>query len=430
MMPNKKLTDEPTSVLSEIIYDQMMDAIYLIDPETSNIIWVNKAGYQDLQMAENEVLNNSVLGLQKDVIGQEQWISIADAIRQTKKFTFMGHHVRKDGSTFPVEVNTSCFREDGKEYFLSVARNISARRAQEAEGQGRDQQIWLALNACTDGLWDWEPQTGSVYFSPQLKRLLGYGPNEMKPVLETWENNLHPDDLPMVIQALEEHIKGQRERYEAVYRIKNRNGHYLWVHDLGIVSEHSNDGKALRVTGMIKDITEYKKQEFRLLELAAYDDLTELRNRRECSRIFEKQLELAHRSKQPLSIALFDLDFFKTVNDKYGHMAGDAVLKEVSTLFSQSLRKSDYLFRWGGEEFVLLSVNTSLEEMKILSDKLRALLEKHITTYKEYQISITSSFGLASYPLHADNQSELFLTADSALYKAKSQGRNCVCIPE
>lgn len=429
-MSNKKLTDESSSELPKIIYDKMVDSIYLIDPQTSNIIWVNKAGHESLQMPENEVLNNSVLSLQKDVIGQEQWKSIAAVIRQTKNFTFMGRHVRKDGSTFPVEVNTSCFEEDGKEYFLSVARDISSRRAQEAEGQGRDQQIWLALNACTDGLWDWEVQTGSVYFSPQLKRLLGYGPDEMKPILETWENNVHPDDLPMVIQALEGHIKGQRERYEAVYRIKNRNGHFLWVHDLGIVSEHSNNGEVLRVTGMVKDITEYKIQEFRLLELAAYDDLTELRNRRECSRVFDKQLELANRSKQPLSIALFDLDFFKTVNDKYGHMAGDAVLKGVATLFTQSLRKSDYLFRWGGEEFVLLSVNTSIEEMKVLTEKLRILLEKNITTYKDCQISITGSFGLASYPLHAESQNDLFLIADSALYKAKSQGRNCISLPD
>lgn len=331
----------------DILRDHMLDAVYLIDPASSKILWVNKAGYEDLLMEESEVLHHSVLSLQKDVVGLAQWQSIAEVIRQSGQFTFVGRHQRKDGSEFPVEVNTSVLHHNGQEFFISIARDITTRRAQEAESQGREQQIWFALNACADGIWDWQLSSDKVYFSTPLKRMLGYGPDEMQPVVETWKQSVHPHDLPQVWQALEEHIHGQRERYEAVYRLRNRNGHYIWVHDLGSISERDETGKPCRVTGMVKDITDYKQQEFKLLELAAYDELTRLRNRRECSRILDKQLEFARRHDQPLSICLFDFDHFKAINDQYGHLAGDHILSEAAARLSAGLRRSDYLFRWG-----------------------------------------------------------------------------------
>ncbi len=414
--------------LLDILSQNLTDAIYLIDPISSNILWVNKAGYESLQMREEEVLNHSVLSLQKDVVGLQQWHSIANVIRENEKFTFNGRHLRKDGTELPVEVNTSAFTHDGKEYFLSIARDISSRRALEAETQGREEQIWLAINACTDGLWDWEIKSGTVYFSPQLKRMLGYGPEEMPPIVDTWKNNVHPDDFPLVLQSLEEHIEGTRERYEAVYRMRNRNGHFIWVHDLGCVSLRTPEGEAIRVTGMVKDITDYKQQEFKLLELATYDELTKLRNRREFTRIFDEQLDAALQQQKSLSLCLFDFDLFKTINDRFGHLAGDLVLKETAALLSKQLSTNDYLFRWGGEEFALICINTTQDEAYNIAEELRLTLSNFVLQHKDHSIRITGSFGISSYPTHGSTQSSLFLAADSALYQAKSAGRNCVRI--
>lgn len=412
--------------LLNAISDSLIDAVYLIDPDSSKIVWVNRAGYEDLQMEQTELLNQSVLSLQKDVVGMPQWQEIAQVIRENKRFTFIGRHLRKDGKELEVEVNTSILFHKGQEYFLSIARDISNRRAREAEIQGREEQIWQALNACSDGLWSWDIETSYVYFSPQLKRMLGYGPDEMPPIVETWKKNVYEEDFPMVIQALDEHIQGKRERYEAVYRLHNRNGHLIWVHDLGSVSLRNDEGKPIQVTGMVKDITDYKQQEFKLQELAAYDKLTKLRNRRECSVIFKKQLHFAERNQQPLSICLFDFDHFKAVNDKYGHIAGDFVLRETANFLSQNIRESDYLFRWGGEEFLLISVNTTLQEIQSLAELLRKKLAERLIDFKGQKIEITGSFGLCTYPEHGKTQAELMLAADSALYKAKSAGRNCV----
>jgi PAS domain-containing protein len=136
-------------------------------------------------MARAEVLNQSVLSLQIDVVGDEQWISIAQAIRNNNGFIFIGAHRHKSGAEVPVEVHTNVFTFEGQEYFLSVARNITQRVALESDLDSRDAQLRFALSEASDGLWDWNLQTNEVFFSPQLNRMLGYGPHEMKPTLAT-----------------------------------------------------------------------------------------------------------------------------------------------------------------------------------------------------------------------------------------------------
>ncbi len=154
-----------------------------------------------------------------------------------------------------MEVNTSCFVEGGREYFLSVARDISRRVAMETDLHTREKQFWFALNEATDGLWDWNVLTAEVYFSPQLQRMLGYGPDEMAPTPDTWSGNVHADDAPHVMRALQDHLAGRRQRYEAEYRLRNRNGNDLWVQDRGRVCERDADGAPVRVVGMVHDMT-------------------------------------------------------------------------------------------------------------------------------------------------------------------------------
>ena len=237
------------------LFEHLPDAVYLLDPETSNIVWGNRAAWESLGLSRDEVLDHSVLSLQLDVTGAPQWSDIAAVIRSTDCFTFVGRHRHALGHEVPVEVNTSHFVDNGREYFLSVARDISRRVAFESDLKKRQNQLWFALNEAMDGLWDWNVTTGEVFFSPQLKRMLGYGPDEMAPILESWTANIHPDDGPAVQQALTEHLEGKRARYEAQYRLRNRNNNYLWVADRGKICERDASGAATRVVGMVQDIT-------------------------------------------------------------------------------------------------------------------------------------------------------------------------------
>lgn len=410
----------------QAIYQHLPDGVFLIDPETSCILDCNAAALTQLGMQRHEVLDQSVLSLQKDVVGKEQWTSIAQAIRATDNFVFIGQHRHQSGAEVPVEISTCHFVHEGREYFLSIARNISQRLALEQELNSRDVQLRYALTEASDGLWDWNLQTNEVFFSPQLGRMLGYGPHEMKPTLDTWTSNIHPDDTHWVRQVLQEHIEGQRERFQADYRLRNRNGHYLWVHDRGRVCERDAQGTPTRLVGMVHNITDQKLNELVLQNQASHDPLTGLLNRRECDTVMARQLELCRRLKVSLGLCFFDLDHFKRVNDEFGHAVGDTVLQRVATTIAQEVRSTDYLFRWGGEEFLLLCTDTRLPELLALAEKLRTRVARINWQDIASLPCITCSFGVAIFPEHASDTESLFIAADSALYRAKAQGRNRV----
>lgn len=405
------------------LFDQLADAVYLIDPATSNIVWGNRKAWESLGLSREDVLDHSVLSLQMDVHGLPQWSEIATAIRSSECFRFIGRHRHQSGHEIAVEVNTTHFKLEGREYFLSVARDITNRVAQEDDAHSREKQLWFALNEASDGLWDWEVTTGTLFFSPQLKRMLGYGPDEMEPVLETWSRNVHPEDVPQVMQILNEHMQGKRSRYEAEYRIRNRNGHYLWVHDRGRVCEFTPEGQPARVVGMVQDISNRKQLELLLHEHASNDPLTGLANRREGTTYLQAQVELCHRLNMPLGLAFIDIDHFKAVNDMYGHLTGDQVLQQVAEVVKHAVRGSDLACRWGGEEFIVIAPNTTLENMRLVAEKVRQAVQIALA---DNTPPVTISLGVASASGLAINQMSLMAEADSALYWAKHNGRNRV----
>ena len=413
--------------LHQSVFEHLPDAVYLIDPQTSHILDCNAAALQQVGLERHEVVQQSVLSLQKDVMGLEQWASIAQAIRQAQgQFVFIGSHRHRSGAEVPVEVATSAFMHADKEYFVSVARDIGRRLALEQDLNDRDVQLRYALTEASDGLWDWNLLTNEVFFSPQLKRMLGYGPHEMTPTLETWANNVHPEDASRVRRALQEHTQGLRERYEAEYRLRNRNGHYLWVHDRGRVCERDAQGQPTRVVGMVQNITDRKHAEQTLQRQAAHDALTGLLNRRECERILPQQLQRCQRQALSMGLCLLDLDHFKDINDRFGHQVGDHVLQTVAREVKSQVRATDYLFRWGGEEFLWISIGMDCEQVQHAAERLRQSVEALQWPEVPELQGISGSFGLAMFPEHGQRVDELFLAADSALYRAKAQGRNRV----
>ena len=408
---------------AEVLFDQLADAVYLIDPESSRIVWGNRKAWESLGLSREDGLDHSVLSLQMDVHGLPQWSEIAGAIRSTDCFRFNGRHRHQQGHEVAVEVNTTHFELDGRSYFLSVARDITRRVAQEAGAPHRERQLWFALNEASDGLWDWEVATGVLYFSPQLKRMLGYGPDEMAPELSTWSQNVHPDDSARVMATLQDHLEGKRPRYEAEYRLRNRNGHYLWVHDRGRVCDYAPDGSPARVVGMVQDISTRKQMELQLQALASSDTLTGLANRHQGSTFLKSQGELCQRLGLPLGLAFIDIDNFKGINDVYGHLTGDRVLQQVGQAVKGAVRGSDLVCRWGGEEFIVIAPNTTTGQMSLVAEKVRLAVLHDLAGQ---QPEVTISVGVASAAGRAIDLNALMASADAALYRAKDKGRNRV----
>jgi len=169
----------------------------------------------------------------------------------------------------------------------------------------------------------------------------------------------------------------------------------------------------------------------KILQYATIDALTNLNNRRQFELRLWQEIATTKRQKNPLCAMMIDIDFFKKVNDTYGHASGDAVLRGVASIIKSTLRESDIPSRYGGEEFAVLLPYTHIEEAKIVGERLRKAVESTPIDINDEgadvkSISVTISMGLAEFN-DAESGEELFERADKALYKAKESGRNMVC---
>ncbi|WP_432696126.1 sensor domain-containing diguanylate cyclase [Marinobacterium sp. YM272] len=414
--------------ICKMLFRQISDSVYLIDPETSNILEANPAGYRSLGMTREEVVDHSVLSLNKDVIGLDQWREISGEIQANGAYTFIGRHRRKDGSDFPVEVVTDCIEHAGRKLLVSVARDLTGYQRHRDYLLENEHLHTLFLNESSDGLWDWNLEDDSLFLSPQWFRIMGYGPHEIEhPTLNTWSDALHPDDREGVMASLQSHLRGETARYEAKYRLRNRNGQYIWLHDRGLIAKRGEQGEPLRMVGLVIDITESRQHEEELLQRSRMDELTGLYNRRAGYEMFERYLIKSQHSSQPLQVAMLDLDRFKQLNDTYGHLDGDRAIQHFASTLKSHLRAGDNLFRWGGEEFLLLCPGVSSAEAAALMTRLIAqVAAAPFMTSSGERLTITCSAGLAGYPQDGQSIRELVSKADQSMYAAKQAGRNRV----
>ena len=177
----------------------------------------------------------------------------------------------------------------------------------------------------------------------------------------------------------------------------------------------------LRTVAVVRAEHHAAQQRARLMQaLASTDVLTALPNRRGMLEHLHAALALAQRKGQPVSVALFDVDHFKLINDRHGHGAGDAALVNVGQLLSATLRASDHVGRWGGEEFLLVAPGIDVHDAHELADRLRQAVANHAFAHGD---PVTTSVGVTEYQ-PGDTVDSLLLRADRAMYRAKGEGRN------
>ena len=176
-----------------------------------------------------------------------------------------------------------------------------------------------------------------------------------------------------------------------------------------------------------KTVSELKKTLSEINRLIVIDELTKCYNRRYINEKLPIDIESAKANKLPLSIAMIDIDYFKLINDKYGHLLGDLVLKDIIDVIKNNIRrKNDWIARYGGEEFLILFKDSSKEDAYNLSKRIKSVVENSIFKYDDIEINITISIGIASLSSEIDDMDKLIRKADENLYKAKRSGRNYI----
>jgi diguanylate cyclase (GGDEF)-like protein/PAS domain S-box-containing protein len=273
-----------------------------------------------------------------------------------------------------------------------------------------------------------------AYIGPQIEALLGWTPTSWATVGD-WASRMHPEDREWVLNyCVAQSLAGVD--HEADYRALTHDGRYVWIRDVVHVVRN-DDGTVASLIGFMFDISERKRTEQQLIglqkeleELSFRDGLTGVANRRRFDAIIEIEWSNARRNRQPLSLIMLDIDYFKQYNDRYGHLEGDASLKRIArTLGSAATRARDLLARFGGEEFVLVLPETDQAAACKLAERCRDLIRAEQIPHESSPIdsALTISLGVGTLiPGHDDELLPFVDTVDKRLYQAKQEGRNRV----
>ena len=180
------------------------------------------------------------------------------------------------------------------------------------------------------------------------------------------------------------------------------------------------------VTAMLMNISERKSMQQKLKDLSYMDPLTAVANRRYFLERIEDELELFFLENSPVSVMILDIDLFKQINDAYGHLAGDYVLKELVLVAKSILRKRDLIARFGGDEFIFSMVGLDINAAATLAERLRECVKSHVFNYENQIVPVTISIGISDANQYDTDISSIISRADKALYQAKELGRNQV----
>ncbi|MBI2396548.1 MAG: EAL domain-containing protein [Xanthomonadales bacterium] len=295
-------------------------------------------------------------------------------------------------------------------------RYLAAVRASE-------ERLKLALWGSGDSVWDWDLVQDTVHRAGL--GFLGYDTEELAPTISTMEALIHPDDLPGVMERLDRLRRGQARDYSAEFRVRTKDGRWLWVLDRGkVVETDPATGQVTRIAGTLKNDQARKEVEQALLQLAKYDPLTGLPNRAMFLERLHAALLQARRHGTQLALLFVDLDRFKHVNDSLGHAVGDGLLKEVGQRLRHRLREGDLVARLGGDEFtIMLEGIQGAHEVAALANLLLQVFAQPVVV-EGRELAVGLSIGISLFPSDGDDADVLLQHADTAMYGAKNAGRN------
>jgi diguanylate cyclase (GGDEF)-like protein len=212
-------------------------------------------------------------------------------------------------------------------------------------------------------------------------------------------------------------VDAVKNSYNGEIKIENKNTWY------SIVTKNFNiEGKKYTIS-IIKDITSFKEKERLLLQQGISNELTGLYNRQGIICNLNQLTKNFKESQKPFTVIMGDIDFFKKINDEYGHLAGDEILSTIGFMLKTSLRKDDFVGRYGGEEFIIVLSNQDISQILPRIEDIRSEIENHTFLYKDTPIKLTMTFGIQTYD-GTKCMMDVIEEADKALYYGKENGRN------
>jgi diguanylate cyclase (GGDEF)-like protein/PAS domain S-box-containing protein len=258
-----------------------------------------------------------------------------------------------------------------------------------------------------------------LHVNNALCRITGHEENKLKAA--TLQSFVHSDDIDLDLPLLRPLLDGEISNYQIEKRCLCAWGQFVWMM-ITVSLVRDEEDRALYLIMQFQDISERKDLAGRLEYMVDHDFLTSLYNRRHFEQELAREVERAARYGSPGAMLLIDVDNFKTVNDTFGHMAGDDLLKRIAGLLKHRMRHTDTLARIGGDEFAVLLPQTNTTQATTVADAFVKALDKQAAMLATRSIHITASVGVASFDSISD--AEVMARADVAMYAAKQAGRN------
>jgi len=401
------------------LFDRSLDLVYVRDLE-GNFIDANSAALNLLGYRWEDIPTMNFASL----LDASQFLKTVQILNELKETGFQKEPAefklkRRDGTFIYVETQESVIYRDGKPHSVQgVGRDITGRKNAEAALKKSEGKFRSLVENINDVFYRLDGQGIITYVSPVVERLSQYKMGDL--IGKSFIPLVYPDDLPALLDSLNRLVGGQEEPWE--FRILDKDGKIIFVRTSS--RPIYEDGQMVGVTALMTNITERKHLEQKLEEMATHDFLTGLPNRVLLLDRFNIAAALAHRNKVRLAVMSLDLDRFKTINDTLGHDAGDYVLKAVSKRLTGIIRASDTLARIGGDEFILVMLETNQP------DDATAIAQKILDSFAEpisidgHQVHLSTSIGIAIYPDDAGDMETLTKKSDAAMYYSKGHGRN------
>ncbi len=316
---------------------------------------------------------------------------------------------------------------------IGTYRNVDQRKQAEMRLLESEERLRQVMDATGEGIWDWAVDEPEMRHNAAWCRLLGLpGSTCSRPLADLW-SRIHDEDRGEVERRWQACLVGD-QAFAMEFRIRHEAGWHLWVQARGRVVQRAADGRAVRMVGSLQDITEMKRIEDEYRQMALFDTLTGLPNRRLLSDRLTLAVEQNRRQGSLGALLFIDLDRFKELNDTLGHDHGDMLLIEVGQRLTHAVRRVDTVARLGGDEFVVMLPQLASDPQAALADA-RSVADKVLHSLGEpYHLAghvhhNTPSIGLTLFAGQASEEIDQILRrADAAMYAAKRAGRNRVCV--
>ena len=336
---------------------------------------------------------------------------------------------------------------------LRLTREIGNRHAVEAALRGSEERYRRLAEQSKDVIWTLDlASMRFTYVSPAVEQVRGFTPDEV--MQQSLEEALSPASYRHVMGVLADHLQrlaaGDQTALSAMAEVEQPHKDGGTVYSEVVASFLLDDaGRPTTILGIARDdsgrraaeaqlraanerlrqqLQEIEQLQGALQEQAIRDSLTGCFNRRYLDETLERELARARREGYPLALLILDLDYFKQINDTYGHQAGDEALRELANHLRGDIRHEDVLCRYGGEEFVILMPRMPLSVAAERAERWRKAIAEIRVHFGSFEMRFTSSAGVAAYPDHARMPDDLMHCADLALYAAKNEGRNRVVV--